>query len=221
MTVSVIIPVFNGAHFLASAIESVLVQTRPVDEIVVVNDGSTDDSAAIAQRFSKPVHLISQPNAGPAMARNTGLLHTSGEYVAFLDSDDLMVPHRIATQVAVFERSDVEVVLSAQWLFRDGGPCGISDDAKDIERCLRPGLVPSAACIRRAAFDTYGGFLVEQRMGDFVEWLNRAITCGCSIEQLPEPLVLRRIHSANLSITGRTHYADLVKHIRDQRRRPS
>lgn len=222
MTISVIIPVYNNARFLAAAIESVLVQDATIDEVLVVDDGSSDDSVAVAQRFVPHIRMVSQPNAGPAAARNTGLDNTGGELVAFLDADDLMMPHRIAAQAAAMSRpSKPDLVLSAQWLFRDGDISRPSDDPAKIKQHLRPGLVPSTAFIRRTAFDSYGRFSPAHRIGDFVEWLSRATALGCRLEILPEPLVMRRVHDANLSSAGRADYAGLVKAIRDQRRRPT
>ena len=86
-TVSVVIPCFNQGHFLSEALESVLAQTRPADEVVVVDDGSTDNTSAVVRRFPS-IRCIRQPNRGLASARNTGLRHTSCDYLVFLDADD-------------------------------------------------------------------------------------------------------------------------------------
>ncbi len=208
MRISVIIPVYNNARFLAAAIESVLAQetSRRKPRLMKFSSWTTvpsDDSVAVAQHFLPRIQIVSQENAGAAAARNTGLDNTSGEFVAFLDADDLMMPHRIAAQAAAMARpSQPDLVLSAQWLFRDGDTTRPSEDPAEIKRHLRPGLVPSTAFIRRTAFDTYGRFSPTHRIGDFVEWLSRATALGCRFEVLPEPLVMRRVHDANLSSTG-------------------
>jgi glycosyltransferase involved in cell wall biosynthesis len=218
-TISVIIPVYNGGRFLAEAIESVLAQDLVPNEILVVDDGSTDDSLAVAQGFEPRICIVSQSNAGVAAARNTGLDHASGEFVAFLDADDLMLPRRLAAQAAAMALpSQPDVVLSAHWLFRHGEVSRPTHDPMDVRQHMRSGPVPSTAFVRRSAFSAYGRFSVEQRVGDFIEWLSRAVAMGCGIETLPEPLVLRRIHDANLSNTGRTEYANLVHAIRNRRR---
>jgi len=93
-SIAVIIPTFNHAHFLADAIRSVLAQTRPADEIVVIDDGSTDDPAAVVAKFQS-VKLIYQTNRGLAGARNTGLRNCTSDYVIFLDADDLLLPQAI------------------------------------------------------------------------------------------------------------------------------
>src|SRR5215208_5142350 len=90
-TISVIIPCYNGAGFLSEAIESVLAQRYPDLETIVVDDGSTDNSLAIAAQYPE-IRSISQRNAGVAAARNTGLRYSAGEYIVFLDQDDRLLP---------------------------------------------------------------------------------------------------------------------------------
>lgn len=111
--VSVIIPCYNGRKYIAATIESVLAQSEPVKEVIVVDDGSTDDSAAIVRQYveggakavaATPVVLIQQANAGESRARNVAIERASGEFVAFLDADDLWLPEKIARQMAMFRR---------------------------------------------------------------------------------------------------------------------
>jgi glycosyltransferase involved in cell wall biosynthesis len=94
--ISVITPCYNGAMYLRQTIESVLTQTYPPLEMIVVDDGSTDDSAAIAESFGPPVRVIRQRNAGTAAARDAGLALAQGEYIHFLDGDDLLQPDSFA-----------------------------------------------------------------------------------------------------------------------------
>jgi glycosyltransferase involved in cell wall biosynthesis len=102
MRVSVIIPAFNSARFIAEAINSVLSQTRRADEIIVVDDGSADETRDIAAAL--PVRYIHQKNAGPSAARNTGIRSATGDLLAFLDADDIWLPHKLAVQAQAFER---------------------------------------------------------------------------------------------------------------------
>ena len=99
-TVSVVIAAYNAAATLSAAIDSVLAQTRPVDQIIVVDDGSTDTTADIARSYGDAVTLIQQPNAGPAAARNAGIAAAVGTWIAFLDADDQWHPHKQARQMA-------------------------------------------------------------------------------------------------------------------------
>jgi GT2 family glycosyltransferase len=98
--VSVVIPTFNRARTVVRAVESVLAQTVPVLEVIVVDDGSDDDTAGICSAMPAPVRYVRQRNAGPAAARNRGMRETRGEYVAFLDSDDVWHPQKLDAQLA-------------------------------------------------------------------------------------------------------------------------
>lgn len=89
--VSAIIPVFNGESFLAEAVESILQQSRPPDEIIVVDDGSTDATAKVASAYADTIHYIRQDQRGPAAARNRGLMQADGDILGFLDADDMWV----------------------------------------------------------------------------------------------------------------------------------
>jgi glycosyltransferase involved in cell wall biosynthesis len=101
MKVSVVIPCFNQGHYLAEAVESVLAQTRQPDQIIIVNDGSTDNTAEVAARF-RGVKFLSQDNRGLAAARNAGLKHAAGDYILFLDADDILLPAAIEHCLAAF-----------------------------------------------------------------------------------------------------------------------
>lgn len=103
-SVSVVIPTYNRADRVVRAIDSVLAQTRPVDEIIVIDDGSTDDTEKIVLRYGPPVRYVRQENAGPAAARNRGIAEAQGTWIAFLDSDDRWCPEKMASQMAIFER---------------------------------------------------------------------------------------------------------------------
>jgi glycosyltransferase involved in cell wall biosynthesis len=104
MVISVIIPAYNAAPYLERAIHSVLVQTRPADEIILVDDGSTDNTAEVAARFGAKVKLICQANAGVSAARNTGILAAKGDWIAFLDADDEWLPDRLRLQCELLDQ---------------------------------------------------------------------------------------------------------------------
>jgi glycosyltransferase involved in cell wall biosynthesis len=104
MVISVIIPAYNAAPYLERAIHSVLVQTRPADEIIIVDDGSTDNTIEIAGRFDAKVKLICQANAGVSAARNAGIRAAKGDWIAFLDADDEWLPDRLRLQCELLEQ---------------------------------------------------------------------------------------------------------------------
>lgn len=109
-TISVVIPCYNAAPFLAAAIDSTLGQTSPPLEVIVVDDGSTDDSARIAQEYGPPVRVIRQTNQGESAARNRGIAAARGDWVAFLDADDLWVPTKLERQIDAIRGAAPEVV---------------------------------------------------------------------------------------------------------------
>ncbi|MFC2106017.1 glycosyltransferase family 2 protein, partial [Candidatus Bipolaricaulota bacterium] len=112
LPVSAIIPVFNGERFLVEAIESVLAQDYDPLEIIIIDDGSTDNTPRIAAGYADRIRYVRQENGGPAAARNAGLLHSHGEAVSFLDADDLWTPGKLMSQAAgLSERASVDIVL--------------------------------------------------------------------------------------------------------------
>jgi glycosyltransferase involved in cell wall biosynthesis len=121
--VTIVIPCYGQAHFLAEAIESALAQTYPHVEIIVVNDGSRDETASVAARY-RAVRYVEQANQGLAAARNTGLAHSRGEFLVFLDADDRLLPHAVLIQMAVLmEQPTLGFVAGAsRFISQDGTP---------------------------------------------------------------------------------------------------
>ena len=123
-TVSVIIPTYNRAPFVGEAIESALAQTRPPLEVVVVDDGSTDDTADRVAHYGDRVVYVRQTNAGPATARNTGIGHARGDLIALLDSDDRWLPQKLEWQVPLFDDPEVGMVHAGFRCF--GSPAALA-----------------------------------------------------------------------------------------------
>ena len=117
---SVIIPAFNAATTLTRAIDSVRAQSWPVHEIIVVDDGSTDDTANVARRFGDAVRLIRQRNSGVSVARNAGAAAATGDWLAFLDADDWYAPDRIKLHAAWIEEDATLDCLTGDYEYRDG-----------------------------------------------------------------------------------------------------
>lgn len=163
--VSVIIPCFKQAHFLAEAIESALAQTYAPVEIVVVDDGSPDDTAGVARQYPT-VRYVRRPNGGLPAARNTGVANSAGELLIFLDSDDVLLPHAVATGVRELAEHP-ECGFTAGWCRPFVSPRELLDpyvweppNPDSLARLLRNngGVLPVACMYRRAAFEEVGGY---------------------------------------------------------------
>lgn len=136
-TYSVVIPCYNGARFLRETLDSVLAQTAPALEVLVIDDGSTDDSAAVAEAYGPPVRVIRQANQGESVARNRGIDEARGEWVAFVDADDLWAPEKIESQLTAIN-SDRVVCIHTH--FRYFGDKDFTPPTP--EACHRPTLTP-------------------------------------------------------------------------------
>ena len=164
--VSVIIPVYNGQKYIMAAIKSALDQTFKDIEVIVVDDGSTDRTAEMVLSFRDHVKYVYQEPAGAAKARNQGVAASSGEYLAFLDSDDIWLPHKLEKQVEILdERSEVGVVTADMQVIREDGtpqPEWVRGYCPQDPFCkvFLSGfwLQPSIICLRRSSFNQSGGF---------------------------------------------------------------
>ena len=199
MRVSVIIPVFNGADRLAEAVASARAQLRSGDEIIIVDDGSTDDTAGVIASFGAAVVSFRQDNAGPAAARNHGLRKAIGNVIAFLDHDDLWAPHRQTAMLEALhadETADV-VVGKVKTVIDADAPQPLADDPR-FAPGYRPWHLP-ALLIRRAVFDRIGGFEERLRHAEDVDWLMRAREGGARFLQIDQFTNHYRLHSTNMS----------------------
>lgn len=202
--ISVVIPVFNCERYIGAAIESVLKQTVVPDEIIVVDDGSTDSTVNIVSAYSSPVRMIRQQNRGGAAATNSGVAAASGSFLCFLDADDLWLPHKVSYQL---EQLSTQPILDAVFGYIRQF---ISDDVPaDIARRLscppnpQPGISKVTMMIRRAAFENVGIFDPTLRNIDFLEWYTRAIDKGIRLDVPMEVVALRRLHATNFGSTRR------------------
>jgi glycosyltransferase involved in cell wall biosynthesis len=222
--VSCIVPVYNGEAYLGAALDSILAQTwRPL-EIIVVDDGSTDGSAAVAETYGAIVRVIRQANAGCAAARNAGLAAATGEFVAFLDADDVWHPEKLDRQMARFEaRPELDYTVTHVQNFWQ-------DDVREEEELHRghkraqpiPGYVHGTLLGRRSLFDTLGPFDTGVNHGDATLWFLRARESGATSELLPDVLMRRRLHTENRSRIhaqrSRGTFLDILKQSLDRKR---
>jgi glycosyltransferase involved in cell wall biosynthesis len=222
--ISCIIGVYNGERYLREALDSILAQTYRPLEIIVADDGSTDSTAEVVAGYGKKVRYLWQPNAGPAAARNLGICRAPGDFIAFLDADDVWHPEKLTRQMACFEaRPELELCVTHIqnfWIpelhekearFRDHR---ISQPA--------PGYLTQTLVARRALFDTVGYFNSALKHGGDTDWFMRAAEHGAVMELLQEVLVYRRLHWTNMSLSeaaaSRDEYVRIIKASLDRRR---
>jgi len=223
--VSCIIPVFNGERFIREALDSILTQTYRRLEVIVVDDGSNDGTAAIVQRYGTQVRYLYQQNGGPPVARNTGLRSARGELIAFLDCDDRWAPTKLALQVDCLQRNpQLGICLTHIQNFWESELAAEQERLQNHRRSRPlPGYVTAALLARRSVFEAVGAFDTQWQHGDDFDWFVRARQLGIQIELLPDVLVYRRMHPGNRSRQrasfSRDEYLKLVKAAIDRKRR--
>jgi len=223
--ISVITAVYNGERYLADAIRSALEQTAGLPELVVVDDGSTDGSAAVAESFGARVRVVRAPHRGQGAARNEGMRVAGGAYLAFLDADDLFATTKHALQLAAFERDPaLDIVFGHVLQF-------VSDELRASmgsrfpqDGSILPGHLATAALGRRAAFDRIGPFCEGNRVADQFDWHLRMAESSVRTATIPDVIYHRRLHDRNLGlgdVDHRKEYVRLVKALLDRRRSPA
>ena len=223
--VSVIIPVYNHGRYLAETLDSVFAQTYSSIEVIVVDDGSTDDSAKIAQTYSS-LRYVYQTNQGAATARNMGVAASRGEFIAFLDADDSWKPEKLRFQVEYLtQHPEVGILATRVYQYFDSVvdiPPGFRAD-----RLLgkQPGMIPSTLMIRKTVFEQIGGFSPEWVTSEDTEWLCRARDSQVATAMVPEVLAMRRLHSSNISLqmisTSSSHLLKILKESINRKSRQS
>lgn len=197
-TISVIIPAYNAERYLDQALDSVLCQTFQDFECIVVDDGSTDSTPQIVARRERVVGLR-QDNQGASAARNTGIHASRGEFLTFLDADDLWYPERLKIQLE-FHRRRPEIDYSHVEL-EEQIEGGIQVPHWALVRQKKAGsrhpLAPGGLMIRRSAMIRLGGYNAEFRVGEITEWLTRARAAGLREERIDQTLGVVRIHRHN------------------------
>jgi glycosyltransferase involved in cell wall biosynthesis len=205
--VSVVIPVRDHAQLLREAIESVLDQTQPPGEIVVVDDGSTDDSGGVAASY-RGVRVVRQDGRGIGGARNAGVAVAHGALLAFLDADDRWTRDKLELQLAAL-RDDVDVVSG--WTAQV--PQSEWRDAvrRPPERATwRYAPMPGALLIRRTAFDRVGQYDETLRAGESLDWYARATHAGTNVVVVPHLVLLRRVHAESHGTRHAEGYVDYL-----------
>jgi glycosyltransferase involved in cell wall biosynthesis len=199
MTISVIVPAYNAERTLAETLASVLGQTLPPDEIIVVDDGSTDCTAEIAAAQSDLVRVVRQPNRGAAAALNLGIAHAGGDLLAFIDADDLWEQDKLGKQ-AEFLREEPE--LDGVGGHMSTFLCPSNDPESNKRYRLpdgpEPCLLTGALLLRRHCFARAGLYPETLSVGYSIDWYHRAKAAGLVFGVLPDVVLHRRIHPGSL-----------------------
>jgi len=221
--VSVITPAYNAQKYIIQTIESVLAQTYIHWEMIIIDDGSTDQTAATIKPFLKDIRIkyVYQTNGKQGKARNLGIKHAQGKYLAFLDADDLWHATKLEKQLDVFSKYAVDAVYSQGWIFNDEDGFDLAN-AKLIERDVLLGMQPSteftkkllqknqipalSLIVKKNKVDAVNGFGEEveiQNAEDYQLWLKLADS-GCNFYGMKERLFYYRVH-ANQSTFSNTY----------------
>lgn len=229
--VSVIVPVFNAERFVAQALATVAAQTYGPIELLVVDGGSTDGTEALVQAATPahtaqhgPVRWLRQTGTGLAAAWNSGLAAATGEWVAFLDSDDLWSPDKLTQQVAYLRaHPQAQFVIGQVMFFLEPGcppPTTMKPEVFERDHLAR---MPGALLARRALFAEVGDFDPAFGISTDIEWFARVMAQGVPNGAVPEVVIRKRVHEANLSSVGgpvrlTQHFPRLLKRALDLRR---
>ena len=212
--VSVVIAVFNGAGFVARAVDSVRKQTYQPIEVIVVDDGSTDGTVDAA-RAARPDRLVELPqNVGVSTARNIGTALAGGELIGFLDADDEMLPQKIAVQVErLLSDPRCDCVLTHQHVVLDDGAEPPRWLEMDLDHLTKPTKLPISALVRVQSLLHAGGFDPAFRTSEEMDVLMRLTRSGAVLDTLPDVTVIRHIHGRNASYDLEQMDRDIVRAI--------
>jgi glycosyltransferase involved in cell wall biosynthesis len=215
-SISVVIPNYNGGRFLAQAIQSVLNQSLLPDEIIVIDDGSTDDSLQILSEFGASIRVIHIPNSGAAVARNLGILESSGDLIALLDSDDYWHEDKLLIQLELINSNPFDLVYCSSQEFIMGSGLGIVHQAHFSGDCYQYFInFPTSAIIKYGCSSTLFRRSILAKSGvfdisvnapsedwDFFRKLSRYAHVGIT----NEILTYYRIHDSNISRKSLLNY---------------
>jgi glycosyltransferase involved in cell wall biosynthesis len=205
ITISCIVPVHNGERFLRETLDSILQQSYPVHETIVVDDGSTDNTPVIVEQYIAAnggrIRYLRQENSGPAAARNVGICLAESEYIGFLDADDLWHPDKCARQLAHFAacpQLSISVTNVQNFWMEE-----VRDEEERMKDQARGqaivGYIAQSLLAKRAVFAKIGLFDAKLQHASVADWFLRVEEAGLVVELLPELLVWRRLHLDNRS----------------------
>ncbi len=205
--VSIIIPCYNQGQFLAEAIQSAIDQDYEQKEIIVVNDGSTDNTKEVAAKFLQAIKYVEQENQGVSSARNAAIRCSNGDYIAFLDSDDVLLPGSITKRVGYLEgHEEISLICSDSILFNESGSLGLRSQLlnrpKNIDNfrweTVDYNATLSSVMLRRFCLEKAGLFEESiQNAEDWLMWVRMSRYFNMAF--IDEPLIKYRLHSGNFT----------------------
>jgi glycosyltransferase involved in cell wall biosynthesis len=220
--VSVVIPVYNGAKYLSECLQSVRDQTLPASEIIVIDDGSEDDTPKVAAAWAPHVRYRRVAHGGRSYARNHGLKFAETDLIAFIDSDDVWLPRKLELQMAALLRETEPAMVFGyvqQFISTD---LTLQEAAKlKYNTPLLPGFSPCTLLMRKCECERAGPFDETIETGEFIEWYSRARDVGIRSVLVPEVVCRRRLHLDNSGRGGAgSHgsYVRVLKKVLDRRR---
>lgn len=201
LSYSVVVPAYNAARTLSATLESMLRQSLPALEVIVVDDGSTDGTAEVARSFSS-VRVIAQRNGGTGSAFNTGVALARGDVLAFLDADDLWTPGAMQAQISSLCRNkEAHAVVGDMEEFVCTGET-IHSAAHFVPRTRQTGWISGATAIRAASFQRVGPFNALDG-GHWIDWMDRARRAGLVFALSGELVLQRRLHSSSFTMSAK------------------
>ncbi len=215
--VSVIIPAYNGDRYIVQAVESVISQTYTNWEIIIVDDGSTDDTCQVLQPYLDRIRYVYQQNQGVAAARNCGIREAQGQLIAFLDQDDFLLSDKLAAQVALFDAQPSLGIVNSGWrIVQEQGESifdiKLWENLPDLDLktwVVYMPILPSAMMFSRQWLERVGGFDSQYDSVDDADLVLRLALSGCEAAWLPQVTVCYRQHGQNVSIQRALKQANL------------
>lgn len=221
--VSIIIPTYNGVNYLENALQSALSQTYSNTEIIVINDGSTDQTQSIINKYKNKIISYYQPNKGLGASRNQGVILARGDYISFLDCDDLWVKNKLSLQMIEIEKSFLDPAIFG---FVEQFHCPtLSDNEKNklsISNDILPGIHAGTLLLSKKRFLEVGFFKETKQVGEFLDWYFKLLNKNIPITVIDKILMLRRIHRNNMGLQkelySRQAYLAIIKENLDLKR---
>lgn len=220
MKISVIIPLYNQKEFISQAIDSILQQTHKNLEIIVVNDGSTDNPFHELENYIKDVTLIEQNNCGLSIARNTGLNYAKGDYIQFLDADDFLHPDKLELQLKFMNKIDSKISYceiyqlehsTGKQYLRYIGP--LHDTFNSLYNVWLPYPLPIHSLLfKKEIFDRYGQFPVDLKAAEDRFFLSNLALNGEKFDYYPFIGGARRLHNNNMNLNRIHIYANMIEY---------